>query len=41
MHEEELLFPAFDHHDVSGLSSDDDHQLVVDSIREYLRTAAG
>jgi uncharacterized protein (UPF0303 family) len=26
---------------VSGLSSDDDHQLVVDSIREFLRTPAG
>jgi uncharacterized protein (UPF0303 family) len=26
---------------VSGLSSDDDHQLVVDSIREFLRTSAG
>ncbi|MFE5836248.1 heme-degrading domain-containing protein [Arthrobacter sp. NPDC056493] len=26
---------------VSGLSSDDDHQLVVDSIRAYLQTAAG
>jgi len=25
---------------VSGLSSDDDHQLVVDSIREFLRTSA-
>lgn len=26
---------------VSGLSSDEDHRLVVDSIREYLRTATG
>ncbi|MFE4543232.1 heme-degrading domain-containing protein [Arthrobacter sp. NPDC056727] len=26
---------------VSGLASDDDHQLAVDGIREYLRTASG
>jgi uncharacterized protein (UPF0303 family) len=26
---------------VSGLSSDDDHRLVVDSIREFLRAPAG
>jgi uncharacterized protein (UPF0303 family) len=26
---------------VSGLTSDEDHQLVVDGIRNYLRTVAG
>jgi uncharacterized protein (UPF0303 family) len=39
--EQELVFASFDHTDASGLSSQEDHDLIVDGIRAYLADGGG